>query len=61
MQRQDNLTFHPSQNPQVLFYRRAGVDGSADLLVAVNLDPHHAQATIVHVPIEELGMVSVDR
>ncbi len=56
LQRQDNLTFHPSQNPQVLFYRRAGVDGSADLLVAVNLDPNRAQATIVHVPIEELGI-----
>jgi starch synthase (maltosyl-transferring) len=58
LQRQDNLTFHPSQNPQVLFYRRAGVDGSADLLVAVNLDPHHAQATIVHVPIDELGIAA---
>ncbi|MDF1504662.1 alpha-1,4-glucan--maltose-1-phosphate maltosyltransferase [Roseisolibacter sp. H3M3-2] len=54
LQRQDNLTFHPSDNPNVLFYRRAGVRGSADLLVAVNLDPRNAHATMVHVPIDEM-------
>jgi starch synthase (maltosyl-transferring) len=56
LQRQDNLSFHPSENPNVLFYRKAGVDGSADLLVTVNLDPHRAHATIVHVPLEEMGI-----
>jgi starch synthase (maltosyl-transferring) len=56
LQRQDNLSFHPSDNPNVLFYRKAGVDGSADLLVAVNLDPHRAHATIVHVPLDAMGI-----
>jgi starch synthase (maltosyl-transferring) len=57
LQRQDNLTFLPSENEEILFYRRAGVNGSADLLVAVNLDPRVAHASIVHVPIEEMGIL----
>jgi starch synthase (maltosyl-transferring) len=56
LQRQDNLTFHPTENEQILFYRRAGVDGSADLLVAVNLDPRRPQATMVDVPIDAMGI-----
>jgi len=35
--------------------RRAVAD-PRDLLVAVNLDPHHAHATMVHVPLELLGI-----
>jgi starch synthase (maltosyl-transferring) len=54
LQRQDNLTFHRTENPNILFYRRAGVEGSADLLVAVNLHPREAHATMVHVPIDEM-------
>ncbi|MGZ8378397.1 MAG: maltotransferase domain-containing protein [Gemmatirosa sp.] len=56
LQRQDNLTFLRSDNEEILFYRRAGVDGSADLLIAVNLDPRVAHASIVHVPIEEMNI-----
>jgi starch synthase (maltosyl-transferring) len=56
LQRQDNLTFLPSENERILFYRRAGVNGSADILVAANLDPRVAHASIVHVPIEELNI-----
>ncbi len=47
------LTFHTSENPMILFYRKAG---DPDLLLAVNLDPHTAQATVVHVPIWEMGV-----
>ena len=54
LQRFGNLTFHTSENEQILFYRKAGTD--ADLLVAVNLDPQHAQATMVHVPLEQMGI-----
>ncbi|WP_284352496.1 alpha-1,4-glucan--maltose-1-phosphate maltosyltransferase [Roseisolibacter agri] len=56
LQRQDNLTFHRSENEQVLFYRRAGSKGAADLLVAVNLDPRQAHASIVHVPIADMNI-----
>ncbi|HEU5174742.1 MAG TPA: alpha-1,4-glucan--maltose-1-phosphate maltosyltransferase [Gemmatimonadaceae bacterium] len=110
-----NLTFHVSENPEVLFYRKAapgrtaadreralrlarmraalakespiggalggqavemmgsitsgrdadgraapaGADGavpSRDLLIAVNLDPHRVQESVLHVPLEELGI-----
>ena len=76
LQRYDNLSFHPSENEQTLFYRKAGHrtsdighrDGATipaplepritdpDILVAVNLDPKNAHATMVHVPIAEMGI-----
>ena len=56
LQRQDNVQFLGSDNPQVLAYRRIGVDGSADLLVAVTLDPHQPQAAFLDVPIGEMGI-----
>jgi starch synthase (maltosyl-transferring) len=56
LQRQENVTFHGSANDAILFYRRAGVDGSADLLVAVNLDPHQTHHTVVDVPLAALGL-----
>lgn len=59
-----NLTFHLSENPEVLFFRKAGTDATTsraegrgeDLLIAVNLDPHRVQATMVHVPIADMGI-----
>ncbi len=33
-------------------------DGSNDLLIAVNLDPHDVQATMVHVPLQALHLDS---
>lgn len=88
LQRYRNLSFHESENPNVLFYRKAGGrhaaiaraerraapdvparwapdaggrevawgDDEADYLVAVNLDPSNVQSTMVHVPLEEMGL-----
>jgi starch synthase (maltosyl-transferring) len=97
LQRYSNLTFHLSENDQVLFYRKAGAGypvlgagettehrgrmaahpapgtqhpvpeqkiaaplepriADPDVLVAVNLDPVNVQATMVHVPIEAMGI-----
>jgi starch synthase (maltosyl-transferring) len=74
LQRCGNLTFHASDNEQILFYRKSGNgkrergNGTAagiaaphdrtdgDILVVVNLDPHNAQASMVHVPIEQMGI-----
>jgi len=95
LQRFGNLTFHPSENDAILFYRKASAGSAAseepaggaaasapatdagrqtptsvpaipaplaprledpDILVAVNLDPQNAQATMVHVPIEAMGI-----
>ena len=54
----DNLRFCTSENDAILFYHKHAVGN--DLLIAVNLDPHSAQAGIVHVPLAELG-ISEDR
>ena len=83
LHRNANLTFHTSENPTILFYRKAAQDPmlqwtdrhplhvpvsvqrslgvapvaqGGDLLIAVNTDPHHAQETMVHVPIHEMGI-----
>ena len=87
LQRNANLTFHTSENPAILFYRKSarepvvqwtdsrplhvplsvqralgtsptdgGRGSGGDLLIAVNTDPHHAQETMVHVPIHEMGI-----
>jgi len=87
LQLYDNLTFHTSENPRVLFYRKAGWTpprqwtgdarsgahpipealwrntmprDSEDLLVAVTLDPHTIQETMVHVPLADLGLTERD-
>jgi len=52
-----NVSFHESENPAVLFYRKAApTPADDDLLIAVNLDPHARQITMVHVPLDELGL-----
>jgi starch synthase (maltosyl-transferring) len=56
LQRQDNLTFHTSENDHVLFYRKVSLDGSNDLLIVVNLDPHRAHEAMVHVPLGAMGL-----
>ncbi|MGH7678247.1 MAG: alpha-1,4-glucan--maltose-1-phosphate maltosyltransferase [Gemmatimonadaceae bacterium] len=73
LQRQGNLTFHVSENDQMVFYRKAALSSGLgavnpqsqkpkaqredrDILVVVNLDPLKAQATMVHVPIEQMGI-----
>ncbi len=58
LQRADNLQFHPSENDAVLCYSKRGADPSASLLCAVNLDPHHLQETMVHVPLELFGLAA---
>ena len=56
MQRADNLTFHHSENDQILFYRKSMPDGSNDLLIVINLDPTRAHDAMVHVPLGALGL-----
>jgi starch synthase (maltosyl-transferring) len=51
LQRYDNLSFHTTENPAILFYRKAG-----DILVAVNTDPANVQEGVVHVPIHDMGI-----
>jgi starch synthase (maltosyl-transferring) len=61
LQRHDNVRFHGSDNDRILVYSRTrrglfGPPRGDDLLVVVNLDPHAPQETLVHVPVDELGL-----
>ena len=62
LQLYDNLIFHHSENDRVLFYRKSapvgvnGLDGVDHLLIAVNTDPHAAQDSMVHVPLDVLEL-----
>ncbi len=49
-----NLSFHLSENEQILFYRKAAPGN--ELLVAVNLNPFRAEETMVHVPLADIGL-----
>ncbi|MHB1222977.1 MAG: alpha-1,4-glucan--maltose-1-phosphate maltosyltransferase [Gemmatimonadaceae bacterium] len=61
LQRADNLRFVPSENDRVLCFLKTrqgqrGAERGDDLLVVVTLDPHAPQESVVHVPVEALGI-----
>ncbi len=58
LQTQGNLEFHNSDNEQLLYYSRT--TWGNDLLIVVNLDPHHSQAGFVQVPLGRLGISETD-
>jgi len=50
------LRFLPVSNERLIGYLRTTPDLASLLLVVVNLDPHHAQAGEVELPLDELGI-----
>jgi starch synthase (maltosyl-transferring) len=50
------VRFYSAANEQVLYYGKATPDRANFVLVAVSLDPHHAQETHFEVPLWELGL-----
>jgi starch synthase (maltosyl-transferring) len=52
------LSFHPTDNDQLLAYSKAAPDGSNLVLVVVNLDPHHPQSGWVRLPLDEFGLAA---
>jgi starch synthase (maltosyl-transferring) len=56
LQRMDNLSFHPCDNPNILFYLRRAVGPTGDVMVAVNCDYSQEQDGWVEVPLELLGI-----
>jgi starch synthase (maltosyl-transferring) len=48
-----NLRFYHCDNDQVLYYGKATPDLSDRLLIAVSLDPHAPQSTVIDVPLSE--------
>jgi starch synthase (maltosyl-transferring) len=51
-----NLRFHDVDNEQIIAYSKRSEDGSNEVLVVVNLDPHHKHAGFITLPLEELGL-----
>ena len=51
-----NLRFHDVDNEQLIAYTKATDDGSSQVLVVVNLDPHHMRSGFVDLPLDELGI-----
>jgi starch synthase (maltosyl-transferring) len=50
LQRFDNLEFHPSSHPSVLFYSKSGQAGGGRIIVAVTVDPRQVAETDVEFP-----------
>jgi starch synthase (maltosyl-transferring) len=49
-----NLRFHKVDNEQIIAFSKSTPDLANQVLVVINLDPHHAQAGIVDLPLDEL-------
>jgi starch synthase (maltosyl-transferring) len=62
LQSNERLTFHETENDRLIAYSKrtaAGADRSdpGDAIVTVvNLDPHHPQAGMLSLPLEDLGI-----
>ena len=50
------VRFHTFQNDQVLYFAKSTLDLSNFLLIAISLDPHHAQEGHFEVPLHEFGL-----
>ena len=50
------VKFHTAWNEQVLFYGKGTPDADDFILVALSLDPHHAQEAQLEVPLWEFGL-----
>jgi len=51
-----NLRFHAADNEQIIAYSKSNADESNQVLVVVNLDPHHKQSGFIDLPLDELGI-----
>jgi len=46
------LTFHTTDNPEIIAYQKQSADGRESLLMVINLDPHHMQHGHVETPVD---------
>ncbi|HEY2598109.1 MAG TPA: alpha-1,4-glucan--maltose-1-phosphate maltosyltransferase [Candidatus Dormibacteraeota bacterium] len=56
LQSDRGLRFHPTENESLIAYTKSTTDLADVVLTVVNLDPHHAQAGMVTLPLEALGL-----
>ncbi len=55
-QSNDNLTFFPISNEQLICYGKHTLDLSNIVLTVVNLNPHHTQGGWLELPLRDLGL-----
>jgi len=51
-----HVRFLRADNEQVLFFEKTAPGGRDRVLVAINLDPHHAQSADLHLPLADWGV-----
>ena len=56
LQSDRGVKFHPTENDQLIAYTKTTPDLADVVLTVVNVDPHHTQAGMVTLPLEELGI-----
>jgi starch synthase (maltosyl-transferring) len=56
LQSDRGLRFHPTENDHLVAYTKSTPDLADVVLTVVNVDPHHTQAGMVTLPIDELGI-----
>lgn len=52
----ENLRFHPCDDESVLFYGKTTLDRSNMIFVAVTLDPFDPRETVLHFPLDVMGV-----
>ena len=50
------LTFHQTDNPEILAYTKRSTDGRDTVMVVVNLDPFNMQHGFVQLPLADWGV-----
>lgn len=53
-----NIEFLPSDNDQILAFRKWSDDGENRMLIVINLDPEHRHESNIHLPLEAMGLQS---
>ena len=56
LQQLRDLTFHPTDSDKIIAYSKRGQGGDDAVIVIVNLDPHGARETTVHLNMAALGL-----
>jgi len=56
LQRNENLHFHPIEEPNLLVYSKATADLSNVILIAVNLDPRRTHDGWINLALDKLGL-----
>ncbi len=60
MQENGNITFHETNNPNIVFYSRSSLKTGKTILIAVNVNPYETHEATLKVPTELIGICNDD-